>query len=146
MHLRPATENDLDVVHEIESESQSNPWSLKMFQDELHREERGLFWVVESDIVLGFAVFDLIRPEAELLNVSIRSVERGKGCGRYLLEGCLKELKERGFERVLLEVRSSNAAAIGLYLGLGFVVDGKRTNYYDHPKEDAILMSLGLCG
>ncbi|QED25748.1 ribosomal-protein-alanine N-acetyltransferase [Microvenator marinus] len=146
MILRAATETDLDAVHEIESESQSNPWSLKMFQDELHREERGLFWVVESGAVLGFAVFDLIRPDAELLNVSIRSVERGKGCGRHLLEGCLLELKERGFERVLLEVRSSNAAAIGLYSRLGFQTDGKRANYYDHPKEDAILMSLGLCG
>jgi ribosomal-protein-alanine N-acetyltransferase len=43
-------------------------------------------------------------------------------------------------------VRSSNAAAIGLYSRLGFQTDGKRANYYDHPKEDAILMSLGLCG
>ena len=38
-------------------------------------------------------------------------------------------------------MRPSNAAAIALYQGFGFQEAGRRKNYYDHPKEDAIIMT-----
>ena len=47
-------------------------------------------------------------------------------------------------ERITLEVRESNAPAIGLYQKLGFVEVGRRKNYYEKPREDAILMDLNL--
>ena len=40
-----------------------------------------------------------------------------------------------------LEVRSSNAAAIALYRGFGFREVGRRRNYYDLPKEDALILT-----
>ena len=49
-----------------------------------------------------------------------------------------------GAETVLLEVRASNAAAIGLYEKYGFVRNGLRKGYYSHPKEDAVLMSARI--
>jgi ribosomal-protein-alanine N-acetyltransferase len=39
-----------------------------------------------------------------------------------------------------LEVRESNEAAVALYKGYGFQPIGRRRNYYDHPREDAIVM------
>ena len=41
-----------------------------------------------------------------------------------------------------LEVRASNAPAIALYEKYGFVPVGRRKNYYDAPREDAVLMTL----
>ena len=43
---------------------------------------------------------------------------------------------------LMLEVRASNAPAIALYEKHGFAAVGRRKNYYDAPKEDAILMTL----
>jgi ribosomal-protein-alanine N-acetyltransferase len=40
-----------------------------------------------------------------------------------------------------LEVRSSNYDAIALYGSRGFRSAGRRKNYYEHPKEDAIIMT-----
>ena len=41
-----------------------------------------------------------------------------------------------------LEVRASNYDAIALYGSRGFRSVGRRKNYYEHPKEDAIIMTL----
>ena len=40
-----------------------------------------------------------------------------------------------------LEVRPSNAAAIALYESFGFKQAGRRKNYYDLPKEDALILT-----
>ena len=40
-----------------------------------------------------------------------------------------------------LEVRPSNQAAIALYQGFGFIEAGRRRNYYDLPKEDALILT-----
>lgn len=40
-----------------------------------------------------------------------------------------------------LEVRPSNTAAIALYQGFGFREVGRRRNYYDLPKEDALILT-----
>lgn len=37
-------------------------------------------------------------------------------------------------------MRAGNAPAIALYEKLGFVEVGRRKNYYEKPREDAILM------
>ena len=40
-----------------------------------------------------------------------------------------------------LEVRASNYDAIALYGSRGFRSVGRRKNYYEHPREDAIIMT-----
>ena len=40
-----------------------------------------------------------------------------------------------------LEVRESNYGAIALYGSRGYRGVGRRKNYYEHPKEDAVIMT-----
>jgi ribosomal-protein-alanine N-acetyltransferase len=56
----------------------------------------------------------------------------------------LEVARERGVERIYLEVRVSNEAAAGLYRSFGFREVGRRRRYYDKPIEDALLMALEL--
>ena len=42
----------------------------------------------------------------------------------------------------MLDVRSSNEAAVSLYGKFGFTQDGIRKNFYVRPTEDAVLMSF----
>jgi [ribosomal protein S18]-alanine N-acetyltransferase len=64
-----------------------------------------------------------------------------------LIAGLLAWGREQGAQRVLLEVRQSNAAAQALYRALGFRTDGLRRRYYPasaSQREDAVLMSIDL--
>ena len=57
-----------------------------------------------------------------------------------MLERLMELGKARGILRYTLEVRVSNATAIHLYEKLGFHFVGIRKNFYDSPKEDAMIM------
>ena len=45
-----------------------------------------------------------------------------------------------------LEVRPTNTAAIALYQRFGFTEAGRRKNYYDLPKEDALILTRRFDG
>ena len=46
-----------------------------------------------------------------------------------------------GLEKLTLEVRESNSAAISLYTKMGYVSDGIRPKFYENPRENAIIMT-----
>ena len=54
------------------------------------------------------------------------------------------QTRDRGAEEIFLEVRASNASAIGLYSSEGFETVGRRARYYVRPIEDALVMRKSL--
>ena len=82
--------------------------------------------------------------EAEICNVAVRADARKRGVGKALLNRLIEYGKSDKKTRFLLDVRVGNEAAISLYKKLGFKEDGIRPNFYDKPKEDALLMSLTI--
>jgi ribosomal-protein-alanine N-acetyltransferase len=97
-----------------------------------------------SGAVAGFAVASLLQPHAELETIAVAPAAQRQGLARQLFAALSAELETAQIADVLLEVRASNHAALGLYRSLGFVELGRRTRYYHDPVEDAVLMSLGL--
>ena len=69
---------------------------------------------------------------------------RRTGLGKKLMEAMLAKACELGLETMFLEVRESNAPAIGLYRSFGFEQVGRRPNYYTMPTEAAVLFSAEL--
>lgn len=92
----------------------------------------------------GFAVASLLPPQAELETIVVAPEFRGQGLGRLLYSALAVELRKLHVTEILLEVRASNHAALGLYRSLGFVESGRRKGYYADPVEDALLMRLPL--
>ena len=76
--------------------------------------------------------------------MAVKKDSRGRGIGNLLLAKLIDYGKSDKRKRFLLEVRCGNKAAISLYKKLGFKEDGIRPNFYDEPKEDALLMSLKI--
>lgn len=85
--------------------------------------------------VLGYAHLKPIGDGYDLLYIGVRREERGRGIAKKML-GRLIEFADR--KPIMLEVRKSNLAAIGLYERLGFVMISERKNYYND--EDAWVM------
>ena len=62
-----------------------------------------------------------------------------------LLRSLINHCQTKGVENIFLEVRESNFPAIALYRAAGFLVTGRRENYYpsrwtDGPIREAALM------
>ena len=103
------------------------PWSLEMFASEL---EVGNHYVVHRDtegVIDGYAGLAIIGDEAEVHTIGVRPDAQGRGLGRTLLRQLISAAGDR---RLLLEVRTDNAAAIALYNSEGFATAGIRRHYY----------------
>jgi ribosomal-protein-alanine N-acetyltransferase len=102
-------------------------------------------WVaMQNDELAGAVASREAVGEAEILNLAVAPAWRGRGMGRRLMETALEEAISAGVRRVFLEVRESNAGARRFYLRLGFAEAGRRRGYYQHPAEDALLLSRTL--
>jgi ribosomal-protein-alanine acetyltransferase len=88
---------------------------------------------------VGFLVAQCGSPEWELENIAVLPAFRRRGVGAALLSALQQEARTRHAERILLEVRASNQSAIGLYTQTGFQLLARRRDYYQNPKEDALL-------
>ena len=84
----------------------------------------------------------MVLDEGYINNVAVREEYRKQGIASALLDVFIRFGKAHQLAFLTLEVRASNAAAIALYQKHGFEQVGRRKNYYEDPKEDAILMTL----
>ena len=96
--------------------------------------------------LIGYTIFNWAAGEAHLLNLCIDPKWQQKGFGSLLLEYTIKFAARKKTEAIFLEVRMSNPGAISLYENRGFVIVGRRPDYYQatEGREDAIVMRLDL--
>ena len=83
----------------------------------------------------------IVLDEGYITNIAVTKTERKKGVGTALIERVFAHAKDNSLYFVSLEVRESNQNAISLYETLGFKPEGKRKNFYDNPKEDALILT-----
>lgn len=138
--ISPFVEDLLDQVIKIELASRPSPWSRAQFLSDIQAGNRAYaLWL--DGALIGYAVVWLIADELHIQNIVIAPTWRKRGLGEWLLLHLLREGIEQRAELVLLDVRSSNQAAISLYQKYQFERVGARKNYYRHG-EDALLMTL----
>ncbi len=125
----------------MEAEIFTLPWSENGFRSSLESADT-LYLSVrdEEDRLIAYCGLLQSFEEADITNVAVRENCRGRGIGKAMLRELMKRGRERGIERFTLEVRVGNQPAIGLYEKLGFESAGVRKNFYDFPKEDALIM------
>ena len=73
---------------------------------------------------------------------------RGRGGGRMLMEEALDVVAERDVHKLELEVFPGNGPATGLYLAMGFEIEGVRRSHYRRGSglASAIVMAKLLRG
>ena len=95
-----------------------------------------------SKAIIGFAIANLIPPEAELETIAVAAAFQRRGLARQLFSEMAEKLQQSRVTVVSLEVRVSNVPARSFYASLGFATTGLRPHYYANPVEDAVIMSL----
>lgn len=143
--LRAMQTHDLDRVFDIEIRAYEFPWTLGIFHDCL-RSGYGCWVLADEARIIGYGVLSVAAGEAHILNVCIEPALQGRGHGRRLVQRLVDLSRWHRAERVFLEVRPSNPAAIALYHDLGFNEIGRRPGYYPAKsgREDAIVMAIEL--
>ena len=145
MHVRivPMNGDHLDEVAELERICFSVPWSRNMLAEELDNLLSAFLVALDdNDRVVGYAGLQVVLDEGYITNVAVRPECRRQGVAAKLLQVFLDFAKANKLAFLTLEVRASNYDAIALYGSRGFRSVGRRKNYYEHPREDAIIMTL----
>ncbi len=143
MRIVPMNREHLPEIAALERQCFSRPWSERMLGEELDN-ECAAFLVAEdseSGAVLGYAGLLVMADEGYITNVAVWPQCRRQGIAAQLLTVFENFAKGNRLAFLTLEVRPSNAAAIALYERFGFHEVGRRKNYYDLPKEDALVLT-----
>lgn len=140
-----ANEQLLVQIEKIEQSCFSCPWTLEQLRGQLKDERHEFIAAVDnSGKVLGYVGMMYVLDEGYISNVAVAGECRRQGLADALISALLDRAGRLELAFVTLEVRCGNAAAIALYTKHGFLPVGRRKNYYDLPKEDAILMTCFL--
>lgn len=141
MIIRQAEPGDAADIYEIERLCFPDPWSRDAIAYELERNPRAFYIVAElAGQVVGYAGLWWIEDEGHITNVAVKPGFRNRRIGEGIVGVLLDFTIQEGIRSHTLEVRKSNAAAIGLYEKFGFQVEGVRKGYYLSNKEDALIM------
>ena len=139
----PMTYDHVPQVASIERQCFPDPWSERMLREHLDNQCAAALAAVDRDgKVLGYAGVLVVLDEGYITNVAVAPQYRRRGIASALLGVFDRFARGNHLAFLTLEVRASNAAAIALYEKLGYRQMGRRKNYYEHPREDAILMTL----
>ncbi len=136
----------IDQLFALDQQCFPDHWSKSQWQTYLLKSDRyPCFTLLNGDQLIGFALYQRLLDEVELLRIGVVPEQRGQGWASQLLSAHLTQFASEGVTRVMLEVRVSNEAAIHLYESTGFIREGVRKNYYplidQAGREDAVLMS-----
>ncbi len=149
--ITPLTPDDLDTIMLLERQVFTEPWTRRMYLGDLTSNEMATYLALRPPAVaalrepprppiLAWGGFWLMVDEAHIATVASHPDWRGCGLGQWLMLALLAAAVQRGAHTSTLEVRAGNAAAIQLYTKLGFVIMGRRRNYY-RDGEDGLIMT-----
>ena len=139
--ILPLQPRHIPQIARIERLCFSDPWSEALLESELHAPLAQYFIYEEDGQVLGYIGTRMIFDTCEIANVAVDPAHRRKGIALALYRALTEECCRRRITRQDLEVRESNLGAQEFYRFCGFANVGKRRNYYESPREDALLMS-----
>jgi [ribosomal protein S18]-alanine N-acetyltransferase len=118
-----------------------DPWPKAAFVRELAARHNQYVAARSAETLVGYGGISRLGRtppfEYEVHTIGVDPAYQGRGIGRRLLD---ELLKFAGDAVVHLEVRTDNAAAIGLYRSVGFTEVGLRRRYYRVSGADAYTM------
>ncbi len=137
----PMDRSHIPQIAALEQECFPDPWSERLLEDALF-DPQASFLAAEDEEgnVLGYAGLHAVLDEGYIDNIAVEPDARRHGVASALLDVYCRFAGEH-LAFLSLEVRASNAPAIALYEKFSFRTAGVRKGYYQHPREDAVIMT-----
>ena len=112
-------------------------WSVDSVRSQLDKPGSVCTVVTDGGRVIAYLAFEKILDEGSIIEIAVAPEYRRQGIARELINA---SISDNSLKEIYLEVRESNLPAISLYESLGFERMGVRADYYDCPKENAVIM------
>ena len=138
--------NNKEELFLLESDLFTNSWSENTLEEQLKiKTSLNLGLKVNNELISYVLCQDLF-PEIEILRFGVKRKFQLQGKGKFLLKSLISLLKQKKYNRIFLEVNTSNSGAISLYKQFGFIDISIRKNYYFETGVyyDAKIMQLTL--
>lgn len=121
-------------------------WSAASFESEAAKKNGIVLYIEENSTISGLICGYYAVGEGDITSVAVHPECRRQGLALKLIREFEKQLPN-DTEDIFLEVRESNTAAISLYEKCGFGAVSTRKNFYESPRENAVVMkkSIILC-
>ena len=140
MTVEKARLEHIGALAALEEQCFSDPWPADM----IGRMADKFTVAAEGESLMGYIVLSTVLDEGNIDNVAVSPEFRRRGVADALVQDAVARSRDMGLAFLMLEVRAGNEPAIALYRKHGFREVGRRKNYYEKPREDAILMTLVL--
>ena len=134
-------EEHISALTQLEKECFPDPWSEKALADELTNPNAVFRVALIDEEVAGYVGMLHVLDEGDICNVAVFDKFRRRGVATALIQHLVDYAVENQLSFITLEVRESNMGAQKFYDTMGFETIGIRKNFYDNPKEHAILMN-----
>ena len=140
MNVRKCKYEDILAVSELEKECfKGESWSFGIIASAFENPAYTMLVAEEDGEIIGYGCTCTAVDTGDLENVLVAEEYRHSGVGTAILNALISDAAARGVEKMFLEVRVSNSAALKLYLACGFVGVYARTRYYSDG-EDCLVM------
>ncbi|MEG1501425.1 MAG: GNAT family N-acetyltransferase, partial [Clostridiales bacterium] len=113
--FRLLTIDDADELAVLDSQCFSHPWSKASYENELNNEMAYFFGLFAQDHLIAYGGYWLIFDEGHIANIGVAADFRCQGLGEYLLRRMTIFFLAQKGQKMTLEVRKNNYAAIHLY-------------------------------
>lgn len=142
--IAPLREEHILEIARLEAVCFSSSRTEEALLAELTNDTAVFFVALCENKVAGYAGMHCILDECYIDNIAIFPAYRRQGIAGALLDALEDYARAHGASFLTLEVRVSNMPAIRLYRGKGYQEVGARPNYYNKPREDALLLTKYL--
>jgi ribosomal-protein-alanine N-acetyltransferase len=150
--VRTAVPADVDAVSRLEDECLGvDAWSEGLVREGIEGRLPTVVYLVAEvddgvdDGVVGHAVVSVAGDIAELQRIAVLPAHRRAGVASALLNGVLDVAGRTEADRLLLEVRDDNRAALAFYAHHGFTEIDRRPRYFADGAT-AVVLRLGIPG
>ena len=140
MIIREAKREDISALAEISLSECENPWSYEQLLEEWTFNFSKIIISEQNDEITGFVAVHTTEDGIHINEIAIKRAFNRNGIASALIEKTILYSPKR----ITLEVRESNRAAISLYEKYDFKIVGKRIDFYNKPRETALVMALEL--
>jgi ribosomal-protein-alanine N-acetyltransferase len=133
---------DLSAVEALQRQTFTNAWGADAIRWELEHTDVARLYVMQAPggAMVAFCACWIVFDELHINSFAVSPEWRRQGLATRLLQEVFREAREAGATSATLEVRASNVPARRLYERLAFTVEAVRRDYYQSPREDALIL------